>query len=70
MISNFEKNIFVHQKCKMFDLYLEAGEYHKVWGNIIRETTMLPICKYVPKQFHNLILHYKLSKIYVKSSIY
>jgi hypothetical protein len=56
--------------CKRFSTYLYADEYLKnYYEDKIINSTLLPIPNYIPTIFHNFILNYKLSKIFINVEI-
>jgi hypothetical protein len=60
-----------YYECSKYDSYQIAdkvfNEKYKYEQNI--SSTMIPVCRFIPIYFHNYILHYKLSKIFIKNKI-
>jgi hypothetical protein len=58
-------------KCFIFDTFKNADIYYLQNYTALNSTssTLIPICKYVPFIFHNTIINYKLSKMFIKSEI-
>jgi hypothetical protein len=53
--------------CLKFSSWYNADKYsHLLIGS---KTTLIPICKFIPTPFVNDILHYKLSKLLVHTTI-
>jgi hypothetical protein len=68
----YKTNIFKYE-CKKFNNYEEADKYfnetyrHNSNKNI--ESTMFPVCKFMPKFMKNIVIHNKLSKQFIKTEI-
>jgi hypothetical protein len=56
-------------KCIKFETFKEADIYYQKNYIDAKSSTLIPICNYVPFIFHNTILNYKLSKMFINSKI-
>ena len=61
-----EEDVF---RCVKYNSFQEANQkcnrlYCNYNKNII--TTMIPVCRFLPVYFHKYVLHYKLSKMFIK----
>lgn len=59
--------------CMAFDTYREADDYYdKHYKNNdikIEQSTLMPVCKYIPSHLHPFILNYKLAKLFINAEI-
>jgi hypothetical protein len=64
----YNKNYY---ECSKYDTYEIAdnvfNQKYKYENNI--SSTLIPVCRFIPLFFHHYILHYKLSKIFIKNKI-
>ena len=58
-------------KCIKFDTYEEADSYYKKKYNRRQEeySTFMPLCRFIPSYFHEPVLNYKLSKLFINAEI-
>lgn len=58
-------------KCIKFDTYEEADTYYKKNYNRRQEefSTLMPLCRFIPFYFHESVLNYKLSKLFINAEI-
>ncbi len=57
-------------ECKKFDTYQEADRYYYNNNTYNSDSSaLISVGKFVPKYFHNDILHYKLSDLLIKNKI-
>jgi len=58
-------------KCIKFDTYEEADTYYKKNYNTRQEeySTLMPFCRFIPSHFHEPVLNYKLSKLFINAEI-
>jgi hypothetical protein len=60
-------SLYENYKCIKFSSYEEADDYYKKYYNQNFENSiLLPVCGFTPLFLHKYILHYKLSKTFIK----
>lgn len=65
------EHYFLNFKCIKFDTFEEADRYYKQKYNRQQAeySTLMPLCRFIPSYFHEPVLNYKLSKLFINAEI-
>jgi len=55
-----------YYECAQYNTFREATRHHDYSPNT--NTTMIPVCRFVPLFFHNAILRHKLARLFIRVS--